>query len=276
MRPLLALAVLGALAGCAAGTASDPLSPPAEFVAETKSTEPLREVPPPARPLDIAVYEFPDLTGQHKPNESFADFSRAVTQGADAILVDVLTTAGGGAWFNVVERRGLSNLLRERQIIQATRDQFAGGRAEPLTPLTFAGVLIEGGVVAYETNVLTGGLGARYLGIGGNSEYQKDVVTVNLRLVSVKTGRVALSVTTTKEIYSTLLQTSVFRFVSVDSLFELEAGITRNAPPQLAVREAIELAVFALILEGVESGLFSFADTDAGQTVLERYRERRI
>lgn len=165
MRHSIRFSVVGALAlilsGCAAGTVSDPATVPAELIEETKTTSAVRDLPPPARKVDVAVYDLPDLTGQHKPNENFAGYSRAVTQGADGILVDVLTRAGNGAWFNVIERRGLQNLLRERQIIQATRQQYQGSNAADLTPLLFAGVLIEGGIIAYETNILTGGVGAR-------------------------------------------------------------------------------------------------------------------
>lgn len=247
---------------------------PAHILPDTQTSAAVKELPPPNQKLTVAVYEFPDMTGQHKPSTNFAEFSRAVTQGADAILVDVLTQAGGGTWFDVVERRGLTNILRERQIIQATRQQFQGSKAEPLVPMTFAGVLLEGGVVSYESNVRTGGLGARYLGIGAHTEYREDYVTVNLRMVSVNSGRVLLSVTSTKQIYSTLLQGNVFRFVSSDELLELDAGITRNAPPQFALREAIELGVFALIMEGRKMGLWEFSDADRAEVALSTYMRR--
>lgn len=262
-----------ALAACQPGTAADPFSVPAQIISDTHTSALLRDLPPPKRPLDIGVYEFPDLTGQHKPNGSLAEFSRAVTQGAESILVDVMTRAGGGTWFNVVERRGLANLLRERQIIQSTRRQYTDQNSQ-LTPLVFAGVLIEGGIVAYETNVLTGGVGARYLGIGGNAEYQYDRVTVTMRLVSVNTGRIVLSETTTKEIYSTLTQASVFKFVSLNSLLEIESGFTRNAPPQLAVREAIELGVYSLILQGIERGTWEFAEPAERERTLQQFKQR--
>lgn len=247
---------------------------PAKILPETQTSAALKSIPAPKRKMTLAVYEFPDLTGQHKPSENFAEFSRAVTQGADAILVDVLTKAGRGEWFDVVERRGLTNILRERQIIQATRQEHEGEEAKPLNPLTFAGVLIEGGVVAYETNLRTGGLGARYLGIGGHTEYREDYVTVNLRLVSVSSGRVLHSVTTTKQVYSTLVQANVFRFVSSDALLEIDAGYTRNSPPQFALREAIELGVFAMILEGREEGLWDFKHPNQGLRALQTYMER--
>lgn len=194
----------------------------AQILPDTMTSAAVRDLPPPSREVTVAVYEFPDLTGQNKPNPNFAEYSRTVTQGADAILVYVLSRAGNGKWFNVVERRGLTNVLRERQLIQSTRQQFQGEEAEPLPAMTFAGVLVEGGVVSYESNLRTGGVGARYLGIGANTQYQEDYVTVNLRLVSINSGRVILSVTSTKQIFSTLVQASVFRYVSTDSLLEID------------------------------------------------------
>lgn len=269
---LLALPIL--LAACA--TTNEPLiSAPAKIIEPTAATSLVNELPPPSEPIFVAVYEFPDLTGQYKPGSKFAEYSKAVTQGADAILVDVLQNAGHGKWFEVVERRGLTNILKERQLISATRQQFLGNNAEQLPPLNFAGMLIEGGIVAYESNVTTGGLGAKYLGIGGDTQFRTDVVTVNLRAVSVQTGKVLRSVTTTKRLYSTALRGSVFKYVGLNELLELEAGVTQNQPAQLAVREAIEYAVYALILEGVEHGLWQFADPQEGQRLLATYRARQ-
>lgn len=269
------LAATGLLAGCAN---QDPFEQsrtniPAKILPVTQTSTAVANLPAPERKMTVAVYEFPDLTGQHKPSENFAEFSRAVTQGADAILVDVLKKAGKGSWFDVVERRGLTNILRERQIIQATRQEYQED-AQPLSPLTFAGVLLEGGVVAYESNLRTGGVGARYLGIGAHTEYREDYVTVNLRLVSVSSGRVLHSVTTTKQIFSTLVQANVFRFVSSDSILEMDAGFTRNSPPQFALREAIELAVFALVLEGRKEGLWEFQDPAQAMEAMAVYMER--
>ena len=81
---------------------------------------------PPVRKVPIAVYQFGDLTGQRKPSETLASFSTAVTQGAHVMLIQALKKAGNGEWFQVVERVGLDNLLKERQIIRNTREQFEG------------------------------------------------------------------------------------------------------------------------------------------------------
>ncbi len=272
-------AVLAALmlGGCAtSGSVSDPLAQPATLVQPTKTGVVLDDLPPAARPLDVAVYNFPDLTGQNKSNSGFAEFSRAVTQGGASILIDVLTKAGHGKWFNVVERNDLKSLLAERQIIQTTRKALEGNKARGLPPLRFSGVILDGGIVGYDTDETTGGLGATYLGIGGDTQYRQDIVTVALRAVSVQTGRVLASVTTTKTIYSVMVHGSGFQFVAVDRLLQAEAGFTKNAPTTLAVREGIQLAVYSLIFEGVKNGLWQFQNPAAGagfMRSLDKYRK---
>ncbi|MFC0239167.1 CsgG/HfaB family protein [Rhodopseudomonas telluris] len=263
--------------GCAlTGTTKDPLTEPAQMVAPTKTGVVLESLPPPKRKLDVSVYNFPDLTGQNKSNDNFAEFSRAVTQGGSSILTDVLVKAGGGAWFDVVERADLAPLLQERQIIQNTRTALEGEKAKSLPPLRFAGVLLEGGVIGYDTNETTGGIGANYLGIGANVQYRQDIITVALRAVSVQTGRVLASVTTSKIVYSVNLSGTGFLYTSVDHLLQADAGFTKNSPATLAVREGIQLAVYSLIFEGVKNNLWSFKDTRAGEAFmreLERHQK---
>ncbi|UZF95782.1 CsgG/HfaB family protein [Bosea sp. NBC_00550] len=262
--------------GCVvSGTNIDPITQPATLVPDTKTGVVLDRLPPPAQKLDVAVYSFPDLTGQNKPNDNFAEFSRAVTQGGSAILSDVLTKAGNGAWFNVIERNDLQPLLQERQIIQNTRTAVEGKRAQGLPALRFAGILLQGGLIGYDTNETTGGIGANYLGIGGNTQYRQDVVTVALRAVSVQTGRVVASVTTTKTIYSVLVQGSAFKFAKVDHILQMEAGFTKNSPATLAVREGIQLAVYSLIFEGVKAKLWDFADAPAGAAFMRALDEQK-
>lgn len=268
------LVVLGlaAIAGCTVpGTLPDALVKPATLLPRLDSTEQIEALPAPARALDVAVYSFPDVTGQNKSEQGFSSFSRAVTQGADSILIDVMEKAGGGHWFNVVERGGIQELAQERQIIERTRTQFQGPNAKPLAPLRFAGIIMRGGIVAFDSNETTGGAGARFLGVGGDTQYRRDVITVALRAVSVETGDILSSVTTTKTVYSIGVRGSQFRFVAFDELLELEAGLTRNEPTSFAVRQAVELAVFSLVLEGSKEGLWSFSDPDAEARVHELY-----
>jgi curli production assembly/transport component CsgG len=271
MSGVAAIAVVCAVGGCAPpGSVNDTMSRPATMEPPTSTGIVLDKLPPPARSLDVAVYSFADLTGQNKENDNFAEFSHALTQGGADILTDVAAKAGNGKWFNVVERTNLQSLLQERQIIQNTRHAIYGEKAEGLPALRFAGIILEGGIIGYDTNQITGGLGANYLGIGANTNYREDVVTVALRAVSVSTGRVMASVTTTKTIYSVQLQGSVFKFVSVDKLAQFETGFSRNSPATLGVREATQLAVYSLIFEGVKNGLWRFQDPAAGDAFMTK------
>jgi curli production assembly/transport component CsgG len=276
LRGIATVAMLSlSLGGCMSGSAQDPMAKPATLVPDTKTGIVLDTLPPPRRKLDVSVYNFPDLTGQNKPNDNFAEFSRALTQGAPAILIDVLTKAGGGAWFDVVERNDLQPLLQERQIIQNTRAAAEGDKAPSMPPLRFAGILLEGGIIGYDSDETTGGIGANYLGIGLDTQYRQDIITVALRAVSVQSGRVLASVTTTKTIYSVQVQSSAFMFAAVDQLLQAELGFTKNSPATLGVREGVQLAVYALIFEGVKNGLWQFKDRNAGEAFMRELEKQR-
>ena len=258
MRP--ALFALVVLAGCSPRLAPFAVEAPRIDGPRTVTADKLAALAPPEEPVVVAVYRFRDQTGQYRTLENSSTFSTAVTQGATTILIDALRESG---WFVPIEREGLSNLLNERQIIQSTRQQYTGPDGEglaPLPPLLYAGVLLEGGVVGYDSNVLTGGVGARYLGTGLSGQFRQDQVTVYLRAVSTQNGRVLASVRTTKTIVSQKLDGGVFRFVDVQDLLETEAGYSANEPPVLAVTAAIEEAVAALVVEGARDGLWRVAD----------------
>lgn len=209
----------------------------------------------------VAVYGFNDKTGQRKNREGIADFSTAVTQGGTELLIDALKTAGGGTWFRVVERQGIDNLVRERQIIRSARNEFSGDKQQPLNPLLFAGIIIEGGVIGYDTNILTGGRGARTLGIGFGKQYRKDVVTVSVRAVSVLTGEVLLNVQARKTILSYGSSGDVFRFIEQGTqLIEYEDGVGNNESVTYAVRTAIEAAVLEMVYQGHDRGYWKIED----------------
>ena len=223
----------------------------------------LLELPPPTieKPV-VAVYSFLDKTGQRKAREGIADFSTATTQGGVELLVDALKTAGGGTWFRVVERQGVDHLVRERQIIRSARQEFAGDNGpQPLNPLLFAGMIIEGGIIGYDTNVMTGGRGARTLGIGYAKQYRKDVVTVSVRAVSVLTGEVLLNVQARKTILSYGSGGDIFRFIEEGTqLLEYEDGVGNNESVTYATRAAIEAAVLELIYQGHDRGYWNISD----------------
>ena len=221
----------------------------------------LHNMPAPERKVSIAVYKFNDVSGQRKTHSNLALLSSAVTQGGDIWLLQALKKAGNGSWFQVIERMELENLLKERQIIRNTRKNYDGKKAEKIKPLLFAGVLLTGGIVGYDTNTSTGGLGVRYMGIGVSDEYRKDMVTVGLRLISVQTGEVLLAVSSQKTILSTKLSATVFKFLDLGTkLLETEAGITDNESTTYAVRKAIEQAVIEIIKEGEQKELWKFKE----------------
>jgi len=208
--------------------------------------------------IPVAVYRFPDLTGQRKPTQNFASLSSAVTQGSEVFLIKALQDAGKGKWFQVVERVSLDNLVKERQLIRSQRELYEKDQAKPLTPLLVAGIMLDGGIVGYDSNIVTGGIGARFLGIGATQEYRKDEVTVIIRVVSINTGEVLLSTGATKTVFSTSTGANIFKFVDMGTKsVEFEAGSTINEPTTYAVRIAIEAAITDMIKEGVKKKLWT-------------------
>ena len=219
-------------------------------------------VPAPAGPaVTVAVYGFKDLTGQRKPSNTLSLFSTAVTQGAEAYLIKSLQEVGNRQWFTVVERVGLDNLLKERQMIKQTREIYEGANAKPLPPLQMAGVILEGGIIDYNSNTLTGGTGARWLGIGASTAYTQDVVVISLRLVSVQTGEVLTTVTVEKNLLSTADGATALKFFNqATRAFEFDSSQTFNEPGNYALRSAIETAVIELINKGERQNLWKFKE----------------
>ena len=220
-------------------------------VVELPTHEELRQLPPAEKMPVVAVYSFLDLTGQRKQKGDVAMFSTAVSQGASTMLIDALKTAGNGKWFRVVERVGIDHLTRERQIVRTTREQYDEEDDTGLAPLLFAGIILEGGVIGFDTNIETGGRGARYLGIGKSQAYRRDIVTVHLRAVSTLTGEILLNVQTSKTILSIADGYDVFKFIDMDTqLVEIEDGMTENESVTRSLRSCIEAAVLELIYQG--------------------------
>ena len=215
---------------------------------------------PKGDPIIIAVYDFSDMTGQKKPGGNFASMSSAVTQGSYQLLIKSLQDAGDGKWFRVVERSSLPSLLQERKLIRTTRQMANGENAEPLPALLFAGAYITGGIVGYDSDIKSGGFGARVLGISANTQYRQDIVTIILRLVNVQTGEVVISTTIEKTIVSTSTGGDVFKYFDADTmLVEIETGYAKNEPVTFAVRKAIEKGVVDLIHLGAEKELWEFS-----------------
>jgi curli production assembly/transport component CsgG len=222
-------------------------------------TEPVkRKLSEPANgKIVVGVYSFTDKTGQRKDGGNTAKLSSAVTQGGETLLIKSLQDVGDGKWFRIVERVNLDNLLKERQLIRSAREEVKD--VTPLRTVLYAGMLIEGAIVSYDTNVKTGGFGIRYLGIGPNTQYQEDLVTVSIRVVSVSTGEVLLTVNSEKKILSVAESVAVFKFYdSGTKSFENEFGVTSNEPGVYALKAAIQSAVEEMIILGEIKGIWQF------------------
>lgn len=267
MIKIVPLILLMFLSGCASFNASqDQLARvgPATLQDAPEQLR-LQAVPPlDGKKITIAVYSFLDKTGQRKPSEKMSNLSSAVTQGAEVWVIKALQDVGGGVWFEVVERIGMDNLIKERQLIRNTREVYEKDLKKgptPLKPMLFAGLILEGGIVGYDSNVTVGGAGARYLGIGIQEEYRIDTVTVALRLVSVSTGKVLFSVATEKSIASYRSGADIFKFFDLGTkVVESEYGWSVNEPVNYAVRAAIEAGVVEMVYEGERKSFWKFKD----------------
>lgn len=269
---VLALLLTGLLGGCA-GVGDGPASlssAGAKLTPVSKTHRDLVNLPEPKGKIVAAVYSFRDQTGQYKASPD-SSFSTAVTQGAASILVRALKDSN---WFLPVERESLQSLLTERKVIRAGLSTQEASQVLP--SLLAANVLLEGGIVAYESNVKTGGAGARYLGIGGSTLYRMDQVTVTLRAVDIRTGRILNAVSTTKTIFSHQVDLNVFRFAKQDKLLELEVGYSRNEPAQLCVADAIEAALIHLIVQGLQDSSWALKNpADMDSAIVKTYQEEQ-
>ncbi|WP_028766972.1 CsgG/HfaB family protein [Shewanella fidelis] len=265
MRKLIPLLMICCLSACTAKSELEQIEPSTSLMPKSDTYYDLIGLPSPQGSMVAAVYDFRDQTGQYKPIPS-SNFSTAVPQSGTAFLAQALNDS---SWFIPVEREGLQNLLTERKILRAGLK----GDANSLSQLNSAQILMEGGIVAYDTNVRTGGAGARYLGIGASSQFRVDSVTVNLRAVDIRTGRLLSSVTTTKSVLSKELTAGVFKFIDAQELLESEVGYTSNEPVSLCVAQAIESAVVHMIADGIWKRAWNLADAQAGlnNPVLQKY-----
>ena len=268
MKKLLSLIIIASiLQGCATSSAikekltgnqfDDPTVETSKFLKKKENSL----LPPVGGPIPVAVYSFSDKTGQRKSVTGIASLSSAVTQGAESYLIKALQDAGDGRWFIPIERVGIDNLIKERQMIRQARELYQGKEAQALPPMVFAGIIMEGGIIGYDSNTLTGGSGMRIFGIGATTQYQSDTVTVNLRTVSVSTSEILTSVTVTKTVLSYMDKLTLLRFVNdpgiTDAMLaanalaiEGEIGGSINE----SINKAIDVAVQAAVIETIQSG----------------------
>lgn len=254
---LLSFLLTALLSGCV--NYFEPMkTSPATLGTNTETVEDLRALPKPQEKIVAAVYKFRDQTGQYKATQTGTSWSTAVTQGATSILLKALEESG---WFVPIEREGLSNLLNERKIIRSSRANLTGNNnnedQQLLPPLLFAGVILEGGIISYDSNILTGGTGIKYFGASASGQYRQDRITIYLRAISTSNGQILKTVYTSKTILSQLVDIGLYRFVEFKRLLEVETGYSYNEPLELCVRQAIEKAVYSLIIEGVLDGMWN-------------------
>lgn len=247
----------------------------------TSTHKALLSLPQPKQRIPVAVYKFRDQTGQYKHSTTVASFSTAVTQGATTILIKALEDSG---WFIPLEREGLANLLMERKIIRQTNEnyaQVAKSRGETVQPvelpsLMYAGIVLDGGIVSYDTNLVTSGGGGKFAGIGGSVRHRQDQLSIFLRAISTKNGMVLKTVNTSKTILSRELDLGVFQFVSVKDLLEIEVGFSTNEPAAMCASEAIEKGVSDLIIEGILMGLWELKNPeDIKSPAIQKYLKER-
>ena len=258
------------ISGCSPMFKQPMKTQPADLGVQTQTEKRLKQLPEPKEKIVAAIYNFRDKTGQYKMTETGGSWSTAVTQGATSILTKSLEESG---WFIPIEREGLGNLLNERKIIRSSRSHYNNQSSEgSLPPLLFAGIMLEGGIISYDQNVLTGGAGLRYFGAGGSGEYREDQVTVYLRAVSTSNGEILKTVHASKKILSQKIDGGLFRYVKFKRLLETELGFTYNEPTEIAVKSAIEKAVESLIIEGIFNNLWKLKNSqDINSEIIQSY-----
>lgn len=276
LRIFIALIFMVLVAACGSYMHQPMQSRRAILGPETPAKKVLLDLPKAQEKIVVAVYKFRDQTGQYKASETGANWSTAVTQGATTILIRALEESG---WFIPIERENMANLLNERKIIRTSRAQYEGGdqnNESLLPPLLFAGVILEGGIISYESNVLTGGAGIRYFGADASGQYREDRVSIYIRAVSSANGKVLKTVYTTKSILSQEVSIGLFRYVKSKRLLEAETGFTYNEPSEICVTEAIEKAVQSLVIEGIQDKLWNLKNPkDTTSVAFNNYLEEK-
>lgn len=263
VRPILLCLLATLLSSCASRNVLEGAGVPNVVIKKSSvvdlQSDELKNLPAAKRKPIIAIYpnSFMDHTGQRKSNGQFALFSTAITQAPEAYLIRALKHAANGQFFRVTERVALDSLTKERQIIRSTRESFEEETA--VKPLLFAGLLIQGGVLSYDTSTKSGGAGARWLGIGSSKQYVENLMTVSLRLVSVSTGEILVEVLVSKTILSVSLSQDIFRFIEEGTqLVEVEGGVTETESSSIALQKSIEEGVLQLVKIGIEKGYWEY------------------
>lgn len=248
---LLLIITLFVLSGCASLHSPPNTDIPLPVLVE--STSYTSEAPTKGK-VFVAVYGYADLTGQRA--SAVQSLSTAVTQGAENYLINALRDYSDGDWFRVVERKSVDNIIRERQIVRSSRNQV-DARIKELPPMLYAGIIVEGGIIGYDSNVKSGGQGAMVFGLGMSEKYNTHIVTVAMRVVSVTTSEVLLSVIVEKNIISYSDNITGIKFFDLDrQVLELENGMNVHEAPNYAVRKAIEYSVHKTVQQGLQRNIW--------------------
>ncbi len=252
MKRFIVVLMVMVLSACSQlGFLIPPDQSPAVMVTPSEAFKELKSLPKPRGAIPVSVYSFRDQTGQYKPQANVSSFSTAVTQGGTSILMQALSDS---EWFLPVEREGLQNIITERKITRAAQQSKQVN--DELPALTTAKILLEGGIISYDSNIITGGFGAEYFGIGSSELYREDMISIYMRAIDVRTGQVLVSVATSKKVLSTEVRAGFFRYVSFKRLAEAEAGYTTNEPMHTCVKQTIEKAITELVEKGIEKGVW--------------------
>lgn len=238
----------------------------------TTTAQSLEDLRPPPRPITVAVYDFPDLTGQRKPGGVVADLSTAVTQGASSLVIEALKSAGGGGWFDVVDRTRDADQARERSIRLAAETNDGKKPAPVMVPLRPADYILNGGIITYERSIESGDATADWLGLGGGADTNRNFVSVTMRLVNAETAEVVQSVTVHKSIdsvtagifsrnraapYGEYPQSLLDIYPSLSDALDANFSRTVGELTEIALREAIETAIRDLIIKCKADGVWS-------------------
>ncbi len=167
MKSIVIGLLVTVLAGCSNSLSIPDADESPKLMPRGATYSDLIRLPLPKGKILVSVYDFRDQTGQYKAQPN-SNFSTAVSQGATSLLTMSLLDS---RWFIPLEREGLQNLLTERKIIRAAQKKANGNgknNGADLSSLNSANVMIEGGIIAYDSNIKTGGAGVRYLGIGAS------------------------------------------------------------------------------------------------------------
>jgi curli production assembly/transport component CsgG len=111
----------------------------------------LKDLPKPKEQIVVGLYKFRDR--QYKASEK-RKYLLVQQQGATSILIKALEDS---KWFVPIERENIGNLLQERNLLRSTRQEYSKDtdpNVPQITPLLYAGVLLEGGIISYDSNII--------------------------------------------------------------------------------------------------------------------------